>query len=344
MEPRTSLWIRLALLVALAVGVVWLLAPLGAVVQVVLLGALLAYLLDPLANRLEARGMGRTAAAALVFVGLLALLVGPVVVLAPALSEQVQSLQEFDVSQAIVALERIEAWMEARLAPLGVGELDLQGRAAAFAAAHVADALNVLPGVLGLLVQLVMIPFVAFLLLRDGRRFRKGFISLVPNRYFEFTLNVLHKADEQLGGYLRGQLLCATVVAMLSIVALWLLGVEYYVLVGIVAGLANLIPFLGPAIGALTAIAVDVATTGGFDKVLPIVVAFAIIQTIDNVGTQPVLLSRNVELHPLVILIVLLIANQIFGFLGLLLAVPAAAMVKVFVQETVTTLRRYRFS
>lgn len=336
-------WAKLLGLAALAVAAAWLLAPIGGVVRMVVFGALLAYLLDPLANRVEASGLGRGAAAAVVFLGFVVVLGVPLVLLAPVLSAQVRALQEIDLSAASAALTSVERWVGARLGPLGVRPPDLQGRLGEFASEHVGDLVGIVPGALGFMTQLLVVPFVGFFLLKDGRRFRKGFISLVPNRYFEFTLNVLRKADAQLGGYLRGQLLAALIVGLLSTLALWVIGVEYYFLIGMVAGLANMIPFLGPIIGAALAVVVAAVTTGSFALTLPILVAFVVIQLIDNVGTQPLVLSRNVEMHPLAILIVLLVAGELFGLLGLLLAVPAAAVLKVLVQESVTTFRRYQF-
>ncbi len=331
------------MLAAVAVGAVWLLAPISFVVQVLVLGALLAYLLDPLANRVEASGVARGPAAGLVFVGFLLVLGIPLALLAPTLADQVLALQELDLTAASETIAAVEGWIGRKLAPLGVQPPDLNARLAAFASEHAGDLVVLVPGALGLVTQFLVIPFVAFFLLKDGRRFRKGFISLVPNRYFEFTLNVLRKADAQLGGYLRGQFLAALIVGLLSTLALWIIGVEYYFLIGMVAGFANMIPFLGPIIGASLAVVVAAVTTGSFALTLPIVASFVVIQLIDNVGTQPLVLSRNVEMHPLAILVVLLIAGELFGLLGLLLAVPAAAVLKVLVQESVTTFRRYQF-
>lgn len=345
MESGMPRWIKVLLLAAAAVAIVWLLAPVGGIVQMVVLGALLAYLLDPLVGRLEARGLRRGAASAVVFFGFLIGLGVPLVLLSPVLVAQVRALQAgIDLTAATELMEQVEHWMGARLAPLGAEAPDLRGWVADFAEQHLGDVVAVVPGVLGLAVQVVIVPVIAFFLLRDGRRFRKGFISLVPNRYFEFTLNALRRADAQLGGYLRGQLLAATIVGLLATLALWLIGVEYYFIIGMVAGVANLVPFLGPLIGGAVALAVSAATTGSFAQAVPILFAFTAIQMIDNFISQPVLLARNVELHPLVILIVLLVAGELFGLLGLLLAVPVAAVLKVLVHEFVTTFRSYRFT
>ncbi len=339
-------WWAKGLLLALGfAATVWLLRPVSSIVQMVVLGALLAYLLDPLVGRLEARGMRRGIASALVFFGALLGLGIPLTLLFPTLVAQVQALQEgIDLTAATELMEQVEQWVGARLMPLGVEAPDLRGWLADFTERHLGDVVAVVPGVFGLAVQVVVVPVVAFFLLRDGRRFRKGFISLVPNRYFEFTLNALRRADAQLGGYLRGQLLAATIVGLLATFALWVIGVEYYFIIGTIAGVANLIPFLGPLIGGVVAVAVSAVTTGSFVHAIPIFLSFSAIQMIDNFISQPLLLAQNVELHPLAILVVLLVAGEVFGLLGLLLAVPTAAVAKVLLHEFVTTFRSYHFS
>lgn len=337
-------WAKALGLLAFAAAA-WLLAPVGDVVVLVVLGTLLAYLLDPLAVWLEARGMGRGLAAASIFAGLFVVIGVPLGLSMPALVRQVAALQEgIDLEATSELLAEIEQWLGDRLELLGGARPDLRAQVSVLLSEHLYDVVGFVPDVLALATQIVIVPVIAFFMLKDGRRFRRGFIGLVPNRYFEFTLNALRKADLQLGGYLRGQFLAALLVGLLATLALWLIGVDYYFIIGAVAGLANLIPFLGPLIGGAVAIAVSVATTGSFEQVALIVVAFSVIQLIDNLGSQPLLLSRNVELHPLVILLVLLAAGELFGLLGLLLAVPAAAVTKVLVQEFVTTFRSYRFS
>ncbi len=345
MEQKIPLWIKIVLLAVLGIGLFWVLIWLRGIVTLVVLGALLAYLFDPLVNRLEARGLGRTLATVIVFAGI-SLAIGAFLVLFfPAVTAQARAIQTgFDMERARVIVEELEVLLETRLAVVGVEDLDLMSSVQQFVVTNVDDVLNYVPGVLSLLTQLVIIPFIMFFLLKDGRRIKKGFINLVPNRYFEFTLNVLHKTDVQLGNYLRGQLFASLVVALLSIGVLWVLKVDYFVLIGLFAGLANMIPYLGPIAGASVAVLVSVITTGSLATVLPIIVAFVIIQTIDNAGVQPLVLARNVELHPLLILLTLILAGKLFGVLGLLLAVPATAVLKVFVQETFANLRRYRLA
>jgi len=338
-------WSSVLLLVALGVGLFWMLASLQEVTILVVIAALLAYLFDPLVSRLEARGLSRTLATGVVFGGISLGISVFFVLLFPVAVAQLRAVQAGgEVAQARVLINDLEQWLEARLALFGVDDLDLLGAGQRVFVENMDNVLNYVPGVLSLILQLVIVPFIFFFLLKDGRRIKKGFITLVPNRYFEFTLNVLYKADVQLGNYLRGQLIASSIVALLSMLALWLLGVDYFVLIGIFAGLTNMIPYLGPVTGAVVAALVSVLTTGSFGTVLPIIVAFGVIQTIDNAGVQPLVLASNVKLHPLLILFTLIISGHFLGFLGLLLAVPATAVLKVLAQETFANLRSYRLA
>jgi len=199
------------------------------------------------------------------------------------------------------------------------------------------------PDVLAFLGNLVLVPFLLFFILKDGPTLRKSFIAWAPNRYFEFVLNLLHKMYRQLGNYLRGKLVTTLVVAALSTVALWLLDVDSYLILGVVAGLANLIPYLGPVFATVLAVAVSMLGGAPLRTGLAIIAAFIVVQLIDNLVLNPLVVARNVKLHPVTVLLVVLIGGKFFGVLGMLLAIPAAAILKVAARETALSARRYRF-
>ena len=201
--------------------------------------------------------------------------------------------------------------------------------------------LSILGSIVTIIPIIVIVPFVVFFLLKDGRDMKKSFIYYVPNRYFEMTLNVIHKIDQQLGGYLRGQFIEAFVVGILSVFALWILDVQYFIVIGVFAGLANLIPYIGPVAGAIPAIVITLLNGGDSTMILYIIFAFAIVQIIDNVLLQPLVLSKSVNLHPLIIVFAVLIGGQFFGILGMLLAVPAAGMIKVTSRELYEGIRKF---
>ena len=188
---------------------------------------------------------------------------------------------------------------------------------------------EVVSGITSGIALLVIVPFVAFFFLKEGRHITHGVIELVPNAYFELCLNLLHQINGQIGGYIRGQLLAVSVVATLAIVGLMLVGMPYSFPVGILAGLANMIPYLGPLIGILIGSIVALATGGGFGMVGNVILVFLVVQVIDNVLVQPAIVAKNVDLHPLVVLFVVMVGSQLMGIVGMLVAVPLTGIVKV---------------
>ncbi|QXD14241.1 AI-2E family transporter [Rhodocaloribacter litoris] len=337
-------WVKGGLALLAAATVVFVLVAAGEVIELVVIASLLAYLLNPLVRRLEAAGLGRTPATSLVFAGVLGVAGLLLAGVWPAVLAQVQAVRGMLTPERVAALVgEAERFLEARLAFAGIGKGSLTGPLREAVVDYARSAVTYVPGLLGLLADLVIIPFLLFFLLKDGRTLRKSLIASVPNRYFEFALNLLHRMDRQLGNYLRGKLVASLVVAVLSTVALWGLGVEAYLILGPLNGLANLIPYVGPL--AAAALTVVVALLGGATPgtVAGIVVALTLVQVVDNVLLNPLVVARNVALHPVTVLLAVIVGGQFFGVLGLLLAVPAAAVVKVTLQEVVRNARRYGF-
>jgi predicted PurR-regulated permease PerM len=188
-----------------------------------------------------------------------------------------------------------------------------------------------------------MIPFLMFFFLKDGSQMKRYFISLVSNRYFEFVMDLLFKMDTQLGNYLRGQFIDALVFGILVTISLWVLGVPYFVIIGIFAGFANLIPFVGPIAGASLAVVSVVTVQGDIRRVVPVVVAFAILKILDDFIVQPLAVGKTVNLHPVAVALGILVAGHFFGIIGMLLIVPFMGFLKVVLEESVQTYQKYRF-
>lgn len=201
-----------------------------------------------------------------------------------------------------------------------------------------------LGGVVSGLTFVVIVPFVAFFFLKEGSQITRNLIEWVPNAYFELCLNLLHQINGQIGGYIRGQILATSVVATLAISALSVIDLKYALPVGLLAGFANMIPFLGPLIGIIAASIVALATGGELAMTLvgKVVVIFLIIQLIDNVLIQPTVVAKSVEMHPLMVLFVVMVGSQLMGIVGMLIAVPLTGILKVSVQTAYEGLRGYR--
>lgn len=200
-----------------------------------------------------------------------------------------------------------------------------------------------LSGVLSGMTFLVIVPLVLFFLLAEGRAIKRSLIEVIPNQYFEMVLNLLHRIDQQLGGYIRGMVLSVVIVSILSVLGLRIIGLRDYLVVGTIAGVSNIIPYLGPLIGIMagTIAAILQYSTLGWATILPVVIVFLAVQLMDNVFIQPVVVARSVNLHPLVVIFVVLVGSQMFGAVGMLLAVPLTAVLKVAVQTVYESLRSY---
>ena len=198
-------------------------------------------------------------------------------------------------------------------------------------------------GVISGLTFAVIVPFVAFFFLKEGRRLTRCLIAFVPNAYFELCLNLMYRANKQIGNYIRGQLLAVLVVSVLSISGLSIIGVYYALPLGLLAGMANVIPYLGPLIGIVCSSIVALATGGGLAMVAKVIVMFLVIQLIDNVLIQPTMVAKSVELHPLVVLFVVMVGSQFMGIIGMLIAVPLTGIAKVSGQTIYEGVRQYRF-
>jgi predicted PurR-regulated permease PerM len=331
----------IAIIVLVAVG--WLLYSLSTVITILLLSALIAYILDPIASYLEAKGITRIYATVAIFLMFFIIVGLTSWIFLPGLISELFTLQQnLSLEDTSSLTEKIEKFISSNLGFVNVKNLDIAGKIGNGVSLLTDELLSILTGLLSFISIVIIVPFVAFFLLKDGRKMKKAFIHLIPNRYFEMSLNVLHKIDQQLGWYLRGQFTEAFVVGVLSVLALWLLDIQYFIIIGIFAGLANMVPYVGPVAGAVPAIVVTIINGNEPIKVIYIVVAFAIVQLLDNVLLQPMVLSKSVHLHPLIIVFAVLIGGQFFGLLGMLLAVPAAGIIKVTSSELYQGIRKFR--
>ena len=205
----------------------------------------------------------------------------------------------------------------------------------------------------------VMVFVFTFILLIEYHHFRRTLVAIIPNKYFEVGLRIIHNTEVQMSRYLSGQLLAASSIATLSFIGLFILylsgaNLTLIVFISIIAGLSNLIPLVGPFVGMVPALMVAVMNNLGNDaamshmlfNVIPspfylidIILIFLIVQQIDNNFITPTLVGDSVGLHPMLVMIVLFIGGSVLGPLGMLFAVPAAGFIKVIAQEVVFLVR-----
>ena len=189
----------------------------------------------------------------------------------------------------------------------------------------------------------VIILFLTFFLLNSGRQMKKAFIQIVPNRFFEVALALIQGLDRQLGDYLRSRLIQTVIISIIAAIGYWILGLRFALLIGIIAGLANLIPYIGPFIGAIPAIIVVFLESrfGLGWSLLAVITLTLVIQIIDNAIITPLIIGKSVELGPVTTIVVILLGEQLLGLMGLLMAVPIAAMCKLIIEEVWTEFKGY---
>ncbi len=179
---------------------------------------------------------------------------------------------------------------------------------------------------------LIVTPVLAFYLLVDAPRLGKELSELVPDSYRDEMTGLGHSLSRALGGFVRGQLAVALVVALMAGTGLYLLGVELWLILGIIAGITNLIPFVGPWISGIFATAVALVL-GDLGLALAVAALFLGVQQVDNHVISPLVLRATVKLHPTIIILALLVGGSLAGFVGLLLAVPITALGKVLISH-----------
>ncbi|NQT64448.1 MAG: AI-2E family transporter [Candidatus Marinimicrobia bacterium] len=312
----------------------------------IVIAAILTAVFNPVVDRLESSGLRRLYGTLLMFGGIFGMVALGVIKGIPTLLNEVGRIK--DIIQENSATESLNSMMgdiNSRIAEYIPGfQLDLD-LISSLSAQFFSQLGSVLAGALDTLATIIFILIITMFFLVDGKRMTKQLIGMVPNRYFEMSLNITYKTKQQLTNFLRGQLLAALGVGIQSFIGLSLLNwifdtnISGVLLISTIAGMANMIPFVGPFMGMVPAIIVSLFNNLGdpiaashFYYILHIIGMFLIVQMIDNNIISPIVVSGSMEMHPLTVILLILVGSQI-GVLGMFLAVPAWGISKVVIQE-----------
>ncbi len=327
---------RPLLYLALAAGGLWLVYLLSPILTPFLLAAALAYLCDPLVDRLEARRLPRALGTALVLLGLLLAFVLLALILAPLVQAQLRLL--------LAQLPRVLEWGQETLLPwiqtaFGVDLLLDQARISDWLKGHTAELAKLgayLPqlaggglALLGFLVNLVLVPVVTFYLLRDWDRVMAHLADWLPGPIRPRVEAIAREVDAVLAEFVRGQLAVILVMALFYSLGLWLAGLDYALAVGLIAGVLVFVPYLGVIVGVLLGTLAGLAQSGGLAALIPVWGVFALGQLLEGMVVTPRLVGERVGLHPVAVIFALMAFGQLFGFFGVLLAIPASAALLV---------------
>jgi predicted PurR-regulated permease PerM len=341
--------VRLAIIGAAAIGaglaMLWLLkgalTPLAAALVI-------AYLFDPLIDRFEARGVSRSAAIGILLVFVIAALFGVAFVLIPAMQRDVASLTE-----------RLPGYLERGLATFGprleqalgvplphsfreaieslrAGELQVP-----------LDALRGLidrvllgvTGTVGALLSLLIIPVLAYYLLVEFDRIRRAALDLVPRAYQARVAAEAARVDALISGFIRGQLTVCLVLAVLYAIGFAVIGIDLAVVIGVTSGLLAIIPYVGGTVALVSASGMALLQFGVGAQLALVVGWYLVVQGLEGLVLVPRIVGKSLGLHPVTVIVALMIGGDLLGFLGLLIAVPLAAVVQVFAQDLVALYR-----
>ena len=307
----------------------------GGLVYIIVGAIFLAYLVYPAVHRLRAR-MPLGWALAVVYLSLLALVAVALYFFVPRITEDVKALARH-APQLLAAyaayvnnphdpiLTRLPDSVRADMLKFPQYVTDWLRTHGAEAASHL---VTVLAGAFSIIATFVIIPLLSIYLLADLDRLRDSFYKIVPRQRLSATTKLMEQIDGVIGGYVRGQLIVAVTVGILLTIALLILHVPYAFLLGLVAAVGDLVPYVGAVLTFIPAVGIAAANNGWGNAAIVAVVFVAIYQLEGHI-ISPMIVSRQVKLSPLVVLLAVLIGAELGGIFGMLVAVPIAGTLRV---------------
>jgi predicted PurR-regulated permease PerM len=307
-----------------------------------LFGLVVAYLVLPFVNWLEQqmppmlqkRRASRPLAILLVYLVCIAVAVGIVAFIVPIVSEQARALWESRETLVQSASDLVTESMERyrRDVPANFQQAledylsELPGKVGEVVQSGLVRTISAVTSTISFVLGFVVIPFWLFYILNDQVKVSSAAMSLVPARWEADLRNLLRISDDIFSAYIRGQLLLCLFIGVLATVGLTLIGVPYALVLGLIAGVFEIIPFIGPLFGAVPG--VIVAALNSWPKAAWAVLVFFVIQQIENMLLVPRISGRSVRLHPAFVMVVLVVGNEAAGLWGMLLAVPVTALIR----------------
>lgn len=347
--------------VTAVVTLVWLLSTTGSLLAPFILAVVLAYVLDPAVDWLETKRLSRTWAIVALTVPVLAALVVLILVAIPAAARQVGSI----LSDIPVLVDRAAEWLERsseRIGALDIPFFDAEsllerlrsvdGQAVAAFLEERRAALGrwAWDGVLGLgrgigsaltiLGYVALTPVLTFYLLRDWNRITDGIADLVPHDRRARVMELAREADRIVAGYLRGQLTVAALIGAVTGIGLWIVDFPYSGTLGLIVAVFSIIPYLGLVLSLVPAILIALVSGSVLVSLAKVVVVYGVAQGLEGAVISPKIVGDSVGLHPVWVVLALAVGGYFFGFAGLLIGVPAAAVGKLLVTEGLARYRR----
>lgn len=335
--------ILLALIIMLYNQVSYFFTPLFVILSNIIAPAIVAlllyYLFNPVINFLESHKIKRIYGVILLYVLIIGLIVVGVGSLYPLLADQLTNFAD-DLPDFIASINTSFESLAEKL-PFSAtikGFIEQGQKIAADIPDGIADYLSegfsglskVVSSVTNVVVTIVIAPIMLFFLLKDDEQLFKSILSMTPPKWRDDLVIVSSQVNAQVGAYVQGQLMIATSLAVMMFIGLTIIGLEYNGILAVIAGVTSIVPYLGPIITFFPALAIAVSTS--WWMVAKLLIVWVIVQFIDGNVVQPNIMGKQLAIHPLTIVIVLLVAGDLLGIVGLILGVPLYAILKVVVR------------
>ncbi len=327
---------------AVGVGVFWLVWLLSPILTPFAVAALLGWLGDPLVDRLELSGRSRNTAVILVFTLMALLLALVLVILVPLIEGQIATLVESMPRYRLWFTSVAIPWVEGRTGLQLATWLDLDHmvelvrsnweRAGGVAATIMSYVSRSGFALIGMATNIVLIPIITFFFLRDWDLIIQRIASMVPRDHIDTVSRLAKASSDVLGGFLRGQFLVMIILGVMYGIGLWAVGLDLGILIGIIAGLLTFVPYLGPTSGLVLGVLAALMQYGDWKHIAGVLAVFGVGQVIESYWLTPKLVGDRIGLHPVAVIFAVLAGGQLFGFLGMLLALPMAAVVNVLLR------------
>lgn len=309
---------------------------------------LLKFLLQPAVNFLETRGMRRLTAMSVLYLGIVVVLGTTLYFLLPLLAKEARVFSgDLPHYERVLesALDKIREFILLKFP--GASVPDLYAVVHGYIETKGGQLLSSVPRYLSVAVSALsvaaLVPVIAFFYLVDGHLIQKALLQLAPNRYFEMFILLSDKVMGAVQAFIRGQLIDALSVGVMTSIGLASIGLPFFLVIGMIAGMGNLIPYLGPVIGFIPAFIVLLVSPEGFSTIglIKVLAVFVAVQFIEGTFIYPIAVGKSVNLHPLVVIMGVTAGGILGGVVGMIIVIPVICVIKVTLEVLYYYLRQY---
>ncbi|KNY28235.1 protein of unknown function UPF0118 [Pseudobacteroides cellulosolvens ATCC 35603 = DSM 2933] len=345
MHFKRKLLIYIVLISALTLSCLFIIRNKDKIIDIVIpffIAIIIAYTLKPLVLKMETKNIPRSLSIILIYIVLTSAIIATTIFIIPELiantKEIMDKLPEFTGKYQKLFNSYISNIQSSKWSPEIKNAIlnEIQngsGKLQDFIMRTLSKGLNTTMKAVTIFFDLTLSLIIAYYFIKDSKSFRDGFLSLVPRKWRNGLINTGREINQILSNFIQGQLLTALIVGVLEALGLLLINSKYPFILGLIGGIANIIPYFGPFLGCLPAVALALIESP--IKALWTIIIFSLVQQIDNAFISPKIIEGKLGLHPLTTIVAVLIGGEFFGIIGMLVSVPIFAIIKVILKRSV---------